>query len=171
MLAGHRATDDEEASCGPQRVLRLAVYIRYKAGVAHLKQAGVIEQGAVDAALVEALLMHIAEATGLQRLLAAEVIEALGVLHLSHPNHGTAHAGQLVGAHLREHTRHVGQLMGVFLLCPLIGAVGQKLIVVLTHVMASVKEILQIIEAHAIDGKTLLLGLQGHRAANQQHSQ
>ena len=75
------------------------------------------------------------------------------VLHLADADDGTANLFQLVGTHLRQHAGQVLQLVRILQTAPLVAAVRQELIVVLTLVVTGVEEILQIVESHAIDSE------------------
>ena len=92
------------------------------------------------------------EATLCQLGLGHEVGEGIGVLHLRHADDGTA-VGQQVGAHVGERTGHVVKFVAVFQLIPLIGAIGQEIVVVLAFIMLNIKEILKIVKAYSIDRK------------------
>ena len=106
------------------------------------------------------------KATRLQRRLFAEVGKHAVVLHLTHTDNGAAHTLQHIGAHVTQRLCQVVQLVSVFHAVPAIGAFGQKLVIVLTCVVAGIKEVLKVVEAHAVDVQLPLL-----RAGRQTHCQ
>ncbi len=106
------------------------------------------------------------KATRLQRRLFAEVGKHAVVLHLTHTDNGAAHTLQHIGAHVTQRLCQVVQLVSVFHAVPAIGAFGQKLVVVLTRVVAGIEEVLKVVEAHAVDVQLPLL-----RAGRQTHCQ
>ena len=149
MLTGQYTTHHQETSCIPQRVLRLLIYIRYELHVTNREECGVIDQAAVDAALVRSFHMDILDIALFQGWFIAEIGQTLGILHLSHTD-GCTTFWQTVGSHLREHAGEVMKLIGVFLGIPLKRTFWHKFIVVLTFIMTGIKEILEIIEADGI---------------------
>ena len=171
VLAGHRTAYHEEATGSPQGVLRQLIYIRYELGVADGEECRVIEQRTIDTALIRAFLMDELEVAGLQQLLVAEVCQALGILDLSHADGGTADIGQFVGTHLGEHPRQVAQLVAILQPRPLVGTIGQILIVVLACIVTGVEEILKVIETDTIDRELLSLCLSLTRPKKEERCQ
>ena len=159
MLAGKCSADCKEST---RCTLLLDVFlqlidIRNQLHVANGEEGGIVEQGAINTALVRSLDVDKLHVALLQWRLVAEVGETLGVLHLAHTNDGTTHTRQHVGSHLGEHASHVAQFVGVFKTVPFVGTRGQKFIVVLAFIVASVEEVLLIVKAHTIDRELLVL--------------
>ena len=98
--------------------------------------------------------MAVLHATSLERFLSDEVIEHLVVLHLSHADEGAAHLRQLIRTHVGKGTSHVVQLVGVLHAVPSLGR--QILIVVLALIVASIEEILLVVEAYGIEIESFL---------------
>ena len=96
-----------------------------------------------------------------------EVGEAFGVLHLTHSDEGTAY-GNAVGAHFCQHASHIAQLVRILQTSPLVGSVGQVLVVVVTFVVTSVKQVLEVVESHAIQLVALVLCM-GAAYSNEEH--
>ena len=110
------------------------------------------------------------DVAGLERGLIDEIREATGVLDLGHTDGSTAHIWQEIGAHLGKHTRHVSQLVDILIARPVIRALGQELIVVLTLIVAGIEQILKIVEAYGI-GSLALGGLCKRETRNEQQNQ
>ena len=155
-LAGESAAHGEESACDEVGVLRLFGHVWHEAHVLHGEEAWVVEHGAVDAAAVGSLYVYIFISALLQRSLRCEVVEHLRVLHLRHAYYGAADARQLVGAKVGDSLRHVAQLVGVLQSVPLVRAVGQEVIVALALVVASVEEILLVVETYSVEIKLFL---------------
>ena len=156
VLARHGTADHQESAGSPQGVLWQYIYIRYKLHVTNLEELRVIQQSAVNTTLVGTFNVYKLEVLGFQWFLITEVCQAFGIFHLTDADGGTAHARQFVSTHLRKHTSHVLQFVSVLQPRPLVGAVGQVLIIVLTGIMTGVKQIFQIVESYAIHRKLLL---------------
>ena len=170
MLASQGATHHEETSGSATCILRARIYIRYKTGITQRKQGGIIKQGTIDASLIGTLDMDKLDVAGLERGLIDEIREATGVLDLGHTDGSTAYIGQEIGAQLGKHTRHVSQLVDILIARPVIRALGQELIVVLTLIMAGIEQILKIVEAYGI-GSLALGGLCKRETRNEQQNQ
>ena len=124
--------------------------------VFHRKEGGIIEQGTVYATAVGTLHVYEFNITCAKRFLGYQVFKSLGILHLRKANDGTAHPGKHISAQVGKCTRHVLQLVAILQSVPTIAASGQKLIVVLSHIMASVEEVFLIVEAYGIHRELLL---------------
>ena len=107
-----------------------------------------IKQGAVHTAAVRAVVVHDLEVGGRDGGLRHQVLQDMAVFHLGNAQHGMP--GTVVLLHLRYHLGHVLQLFGILDLRPLIGAVGQVLIVVLALVMIGIKQVLQIVKTYYV---------------------
>ena len=140
MLVCQRSAHYEEAACGTSLldVFLLFIYIGDKLHITDGKLSRVVDQRTVYASLVGTLDMTELVVAGLQGLLVTQVLHAAGILHLGHSD-GRTTVRQLVGAHLGQHARHVAQLVLILHLRPLVTAVRQVFIVVLTLVVLGVK--------------------------------
>ena len=154
ILAAQLATHGQEATGIECTILRLLLNVWYQLDVLHLEESGIVEQGAVDATAVRSLDVAILHATSLQGFLLDERIKHLVVLDLGHADEGAAHLRQLIRAHVGESLGHIVQLVGIFHTIP--SLCRKILIVVLALVVASVEEILLVVETYGIEIVTFL---------------
>ena len=155
-LAGQFARHGEEAAGEEGAVFGLAHHVGHQTLRLLREELRIVEQGAVDAAAVGSLDVGKGIATLGQGLLPYEVFQHAAVLHLAQTNDGTTHMRQHVGAHVGQCARHVAQLVAVFQPIPFVGAAGQKVIIFFAGIVAGVKQILLVVEAHGIDAHLLL---------------
>ena len=151
MFASQGAAHGKEATGGTFLILFKDIDIGHQLHIANLEHTGIINQGAVNTTTVRTLDMHKLITTGLEGLLSAEVLHALGVLHLRHTDNGTANARQSVGTQLCQHTSHVLQFVTILQSAPFVLSVRQELIIVVPFVVTGIKEIFQIVESYSIE--------------------
>ena len=142
----------------------LCVEVVRDGGAFHqLEAGGIVEQCAVYAAAVRSFLVHnLVVGIGNGRLF-HQVFQHVAVLHLGQAQHRVPHPVVLV--HIRNHAGHVLQLDGILVRRPLVGSVGQVLVVVLALVVHGVKQVFQVVEAYDVTAAVFLLGaaLYGHQ--------
>ena len=155
-LAGQLARHGEEAAGVEGAVFGLAHHVGHQALGLFCEQLRIIEQGAVDAAAVGSLDVGKGIATLGQGLLLHKVFEHAAILHLAQSNDGASHMWQHVGAHVGQCARHVAQLVAIFQPIPFVGAAGQKVVIFFAGIVAGVKQIFLVVEAHGIDACLLL---------------
>ena len=154
ILASQLATNSEETTGIISAILCLLLNVWHQLHILHGEESRIVEQGTVDTTAVRTLDMAVLHATSLERCLSDEVIEHLVVLHLSHADEGAAHLRQLIRTHVGKGTSHVVQLVGVLHAVPSLGR--QILIVVLALIVASIEEILLVVEAYGIEIESFL---------------
>ena len=113
---------------------------------------GVVEEAHIDASSVGSFDKQrgvVAVVSVLQ--FGGEVVETANVLHLSHAYASSTDRGH-IESEPRDGVCHVVYLVFVFEPCPMHASVGQILIVVLTLVVNSVEEVLEVIESDALNG-------------------
>ena len=168
FFASQASLHRKETTRGTAVVARV-VNIRLKEGVLDLEELGVVYEGAVHTATVGTLDMHEAHATIPERYLINKVGHDTGVLHLRDTDDDSP-GEHLVRAQVGQATRHVAEFVPIFVLCPVVGAIGQEIVVVLVLVMNRVEEVLQIVESHRIES-ILLLGFRRNRKGQPQKQQ
>ncbi len=131
-------TGDELRVAGNDGMIRLAVR--------QLEIFRVIEQPHIHATAVGRVVVHHLIVATLDFGLGHQVFKHMAVLNLRHAKDSYA-VGCDVGADGGDGIGHVMEFVEVFLGIPLVGALGQELLVVFLRVVDGVEEVFQVIEA------------------------
>ena len=130
------------------------VDVRDELGFDEVEGFGIVEQRHVDAAAVGAVEVDVAITASGQGGFAQEIVERVAVFDLAQTDDGGA-GGVLLRTHFgTKFTQHLGdvvELGGVFLFCPLVGAGGQELVVVLAGVVLRVEKVFDVVKSHAVE--------------------
>ena len=118
-------------------------------GLLNLEGFGIVDEGTVNTTEVRTLEVNILVASLLHARNGHKVVESLVVLHLAHTNH-TGSVRQSVCSQITENASHIGKLVGILVFVPMIGTIGQEVIVVLVCIVACVEEVLQIVEGYGM---------------------
>ena len=93
----------------------------------------------------------------LQGLLLAEVSQTAVVLYLRDTNSGSTYGRQHVGTHLGKYTSHVLQFVTILHSRPLVSAIRQILVVIVTFIVKGIKKVFKVVETDGINRVFLLL--------------
>ena len=156
MLASQQTAHGQIAAGAELGVLLLGGNVGIELHVFHGEQAGLVNQGAVDAAMVRTFHMAELVVACFQGGLGTEVGEHLVVLHLTQADDRTTHAGQRGGGHIAQGMRHVMELMTVFQAVPMVGSIGKELVIVLAYIVTRVEQVFLIVEAYGVNRELLL---------------
>ena len=133
---------DEVGLAGDHRPIRL--------GTGHREILGVVEHGHIHATPVRRVVVYDLVVACGDLGLGHQVLKHMAVLDFRETENGNA-IGGIVQSDGRDGIRHVVQFGHVFLCVPLVGPIGQELLVVRERVVDGVEEVFQVVEADQAD--------------------
>ena len=133
----------------------------YQLGICNGELLRIIQQRTVDASFVRSFIMN-KLIIGNGRL-TDEIRQHPAVLHFCHTNNSRTFGNQ-ISRQRTQHHRQIMQFRFVFLRCPLITAIRQKIMIVLTCIMNGIKQILKIIKSYTVQLTFCVLGCRHYNA-------
>ena len=152
-FTGHPPVHNQKAARQVYRVALIGLG-QDQSGSRYFILLWVVKQGAVDTPLVRSFVMD-ELVLGKGRLL-QQVGQHPVVLHFGHTDKGRS-LGHFVARQGRKHPCHIRQLGFILLRCPLVAAPWQEIIIVLAGIVNGIKQILKIVERHAIQAALSVL--------------
>ena len=149
-LAAQNAAHHEFVARLKVELIRLNISIRHSPH--NLKQARIVEQTDIDAAMVGRIEVNILQPHRSYGLRIAKILQNACILYFRDADKGRS-GGAIVARHFTDDSGDVVELLLVLFRRPLIGAVRQEVVVALVvGVVFCIEEVLQVVEGNGIYG-------------------